>query len=194
MVFKPNIVFKVKKGVNYLESDDNYFLLKEALECTSRKMIPTYILCDSDPNSAINPELLSIMGCRTRVVSDIFGSVGSLGRGNICNTSVNLPRLALEAKTEVTEERGAYELFKEKWLNVARQITGQLIHRYRKTLEMEKTDFPTVSKYDLWIEDFSDDNSLENIFRHGTLSLGFIGLSESIEILTGKKYYDDASS
>lgn len=59
-------------------------------------MIPTYVLCDSEPNKNVDAEKLAIMGCRTRVVADLFGENSSIGRGNIDNISINLPRLALE--------------------------------------------------------------------------------------------------
>ena len=189
-VFKPNIVFKVKKGINHDKGDRNRDLLEESLLCTAKKMIPTYILCDCESNRDIDPELLSIMGCRTRVVKDIYGHTGSRGRGNICNISINLPRLALETINE-SSEGNIIARFKEKWLRVAETTKDILIHRYTETLKMEKSDFPTVNKYDLWIEDFSKNNTLEDIFKHGTLSIGFIGISEAFEILTGKKYYSD---
>ena len=86
-VFKPNIVFKVSDGINAKPNDPNHFLLLKALECTSKKMIPTYLLCDCKEDKATPPERLSIMGCRTRVVDDLFGKCGALGRGNIANIS-----------------------------------------------------------------------------------------------------------
>ena len=96
LIFKPNIIFKVKGGVNRFEQDKNYDLLKKSLLCTAKKMIPTYVLCDSEPNKNVDAEKLAIMGCRTRVVADLFGENSSIGRGNIDNISINLPRLALE--------------------------------------------------------------------------------------------------
>lgn len=96
-VFKPNIVFKVKSGVNSSKGDRNYDLYVKALCCTAEKMIPTYLLCDCSEDKNIPAEKLSIMGCRTRIADDIYGDTTSIGRGNIDNISINLPRLALEA-------------------------------------------------------------------------------------------------
>ena len=186
MVFKPNIVFKVKKGINYCEKDPNYDLFEKALDCTTRKMIPTYIICDSETNAGVDPELLSIMGCRTRVVNDIYGCTGSLGRGNICNISINLPRIALESSSS----EDGFQKFKEGWLKIAETTTQILLDRYHKTTSLDSSDFPTVSKYELWIKNFSE-NTTEEIFKHGTLSIGFIGLSEALEIITGKRFYED---
>lgn len=101
LIFKPNIIFKVKGGVNRFEEDKNYDLLKKSLLCTAKKMIPTYVLCDSEPNKNVDAEKLAIMGCRTRVVADLFGENSSIGRGNIDNISINLPRLALEVDRDL---------------------------------------------------------------------------------------------
>ena len=185
-VFKPNIVFKVKGGVNYHSDDCNRYLLDMALECTSRKMIPTYLICDCPADRDIDPSLLSVMGCRTRVVSDIYGHPGAIGRGNIDNISINLPRLAFESLSVPVSER--FSLFKQNWINLAKIVTDILLDRYYKTLKMEPSDFPTVNKYGLWTEELDD---LAEAFKHGTLSIGFIGLSEAFEIMFGRKIFTD---
>ena len=69
LIYKPNIIFKVAKGISRNTHDRNYDLLMKALECTGKKMIPTYLLCDCEMDKDTPPELLSVMGCRTRVVS-----------------------------------------------------------------------------------------------------------------------------
>ena len=97
LVFKPNIIFKVHQGVNRSKGDPNYDLYQKALNCSSKKMIPTYLLCDCEEDKNVDPLKLSVMGCRSRVVDDIHGCQGSIGRGNIANVSINLPLLALEA-------------------------------------------------------------------------------------------------
>ena len=193
MVFKPNIIFKVKAGVNRFESDPNYDIYKMSLLCTARKMIPTYVLCDSEPNKNIDAEKLAIMGCRTRVVADLYGENTSIGRGNIDNISINLPRLALIVNKENAnlsfDEK--IELFREKWDNIAQVTKDILLDRYYKTCKRLPGDFPINQKHHLWKEDFI---STEDVFKHGTLSLGFIGLSEAIEILSGKRFYDNTEA
>lgn len=192
MVYKPNIVFKVHAGVSRFPSDPNYDLLQKALLCTAKKMIPTYLLCDCEADKNTSPENLSIMGCRTRVVDDLFGEVGAIGRGNIDNISINLPRLALETmrdcKSEGIAER--FDLLKNKWIILAETVSEILLDRFEKTCNCDKNLFPTNSEYKLWCKDFNT-NDLHEVFKHGTLSIGFIGLSETIEIITGKKYWQD---
>lgn len=192
LIYKPNIVFKVHRGVNRFSQDPNFDLLRKALLCTAKKMIPTYLLCDCEADKKTDPYKLSIMGCRTRVVADIFGKEGAIGRSNIDNISINLPRLALETielkpNTSLEEK---YELFKAKWLEVASITKDILLDRYHKTCHSDINLFPTNRKYHLTCEDINE-VGLEGTFKHGTLSLGFIGLSEAIEILSKKRYYED---
>jgi ribonucleoside-triphosphate reductase len=193
-VFKPNIVYKIIGGVNRFEGDANFDLTKKALLCTAKKMIPTYIFGDSAPNKNVDLTQLSVMGCRTRVVDNLYGAKGSIGRGNIANITINLPRLAFEVLKECSivsvEER--IRRFKEKWTLMADITTDILTDRYQKLLNRSKSDFPTNMERGLWIKDFSSkDNNLEEIFKNGTLSIGFIGLNETVEILTEKKFWQD---
>ena len=192
LIYKPNIVFKVHKGVNRFPEDPNFDILTTALLCTAKKMIPTYLLCDCEADCKTDPERLSIMGCRTRVVDDLFGESGAIGRSNIDNISVNLPRLALEASAELGDAsfEEKLQLFKKKWLSVASTTKDILLDRYHRTCEADIDLFPTIREYQLTVEDINE-VGLEGTFRHGTLSIGFIGLSEVFEVLSGKKYWSD---
>lgn len=190
LVFKPNIVFKVKKGINYSENDINYDLFQKALLCSARKMIPTYVLCDSIPNKDVDPEKLAIMGCRTRVAFDLYGENTSVGRGNIDNISINLPRIALEVERDNkdADTKDKLKKFKAKWDNVASITKDILLDRFNKVCARSVSDFPINSKHFLWLKKFDD---VKEVFKHGTLSIGFIGLSEAMEIITGKRFYMD---
>ncbi len=193
MVYKPNIVFKVKGGVNRFKGDGNHDLLTRALLLTAKKMIPTYLLCDCEEDASVDPYRLSVMGCRTRVVDDIFGCKGAIGRGNIDNVSINLPRIALEIDKEYRESpvEDKIATFKKRWCDVAEQVKDILIDRYEKLIKLDKCNFPINEGRNLWCVGFSASKNLEEVFRHGTLSIGFIGLSEAMEVLTGKKYYSN---
>lgn len=193
MVFKPNIVFKVHEGVNRFEKDPNFDLYQKSLLCTARKMIPTYLMCDSECNKTTDPELLGIMGCRTRVVTDIYGKKGAIGRGNIANITINLPKIALDIDKEHGDEDAQTKIryFKGNWSRIASVVKDILIDRYQKTCQRKKEDFPTNMEQQLWCENFDKAENLEEVFKHGTLSVGFIGLSEAIEVLLGDKYYSN---
>lgn len=189
---KPNIIFKVNSGINKNPNDINYYLFEKAVACTIKKMIPTYILTDCESNQIYDPKKLAVMGCRTRVVDDLFGESTAIGRGNIVYLTINLPRLALEIDRDFNDKtiNTKIKMYYKKWLEVAEISSEILIHRYTTIISLNKIDFPINMNNDLWSESFKDAKSLEDIFKHGTLSIGFIGLSEMIEILTGKKYYE----
>jgi len=193
LVYKPNIVFKVCKGYNRFSEDKNYDLFTKALLCTAKKMIPTYLLCDCEADKNIDPHKLSIMGCRTRVVDDVFGHEGAIGRGNIDNTSINLPRIALDTVHSEVQPSDYVKEFKNRWLSVAQAVKDQLIDRYYKTLNTDPSLFPTNSEYKFWCEDINKVGMAETL-KHGTLSIGFIGLTETVEILTGKKFWKDSEA
>ena len=131
MIYKPNIVFKVHEGISRFAEDLNYDLLQKALLCTAKKMIPTYLLCDCEADKNTPPEKLSVMGCRTRVVDDLFGEIGAIGRGNIDNISINLPRLAFETirdcKSECVAER--FDVLKSKWMTIAKKVSEILLDK-----------------------------------------------------------------
>ncbi len=189
LVYKPNIVFKVHQGINRFKNDPNYDLLASSLRCSAKKMIPTYLLCDCESDKNTDPYKLSIMGCRTRVVNNIHGEDGAIGRSNIDNISINLPRIALEVINEnknLTEEQKVTK-FKDKWLNIANATKDILLDRFEKTCKSDIDLFPTNKKYQVMRKDIND--GLEEQFKQGTLSIGFIGLSEAIEIMFGDKYW-----
>jgi ribonucleoside-triphosphate reductase len=158
--------------------------------CTAKKMIPTYLLCDSNCDKNINPEKLSVMGCRTRVVDDLFGEKSAIGRGNICNISINLPRLAFEIERDFPAANAAEKsnLLYRKWLSVAEKVKDILLDRYERTLKNDINCFPANFARNIWCENFQ---SPKNVLKHGTISIGFIGLSETMEVLFGKRFYTD---
>ena len=190
-IIKPNIIFKIKKGVNYLPDDPNFDLFCLSVESTCAKMIPTYLLCDSRPNASVDPHKLAIMGCRTRVMQDLFGEETSIGRGNIAFTTINLPRIALEIDSSSQGENAAEKvrMFKEEWDKTANIVRDLLIDRYNKLLKLDANDFPSNLRFNLWTKAFTSESPLEEIFKNGTLSIGFIGLSEAVKLLTGDEYY-----
>ena len=190
LVFKPNIIFKVKEGVNRNPGDPNYDLYQKALNCTSKKMIPTYLLCDCEEDRNVPAEKLSVMGCRSRVVDDIFGSQGSVGRGNIANTSINLPMVAAMSNEKGGDIENKISEFKKNLKTDMDEIASALLVRYGETVKVDPSLLPTNHEYKLWCRDMNKEG-LEGTLKHGTLSIGFIGLSEAIEILTGKKYWAD---
>ena len=165
---RPNLVFKVKGEINGRAGSPNYDLFLEACDCTTRKMIPTYLLMDAEPNRACDPFKINIMGCRTRVYANRNGGDGSDGRGNIAALSLNLPRIALETK----EWEKFFKLLKAR-MNAAKRVLLLRAEAIRKSPFAAE-----MAESGVWAA-----KDVEDMCRQGTYSIGFIGLAETVEIL-----------
>jgi len=147
----PNIIFKVKEGVNRNERDKNYDLFELAKKCTAKKMIPTYYLADSDHNQKIDPYEISLMGCRSKVYQNQFGKDTTIGKSNIVYTSINLPRIAFDINKEFPDLslEQKLEIYEKKWKELADIVKDQLFDRFYKISKLESDDFPTNQQYRL---------------------------------------------
>lgn len=177
----PNIIFKVKKGINKEEGDRNYDLFIEALEVTSQRMNPTYFNCDSFELRGLDEEKIGIMGCRTLLGRNLYGIDGAVKRGNIATVSINLPRIARKSKNE---EEFFYLL--EEVCSKAKKL---LLKRYNLLLENRVENFNYILKNDLFCgaKEALKFKDLKECFKHGTLSIGFIGLFDAIGYLKKEK-------
>ncbi len=176
---RPNIVFKVKRGVNAESGSPNYDLFLLACGCTAKKMIPTYLLMDSAPNVQCDPLRLNIMGCRTRVYANRNGECGTPGRGNIAAVSVNLPHIAME-----TREVESFTKRLDEVMSACRRVLLLRADALRRSRYVGE-----VVGSGAWAAKSPDD-----MCRQGTYSIGFIGLAEAVEILgRGKLHEDDAA-
>ena len=125
------------------------------------------------------------MGCRTRVLGNIYDKDREVtcGRGNLSFTSVNLPRLGLEAHKDISR---FYALLDEKIDLVFRQ----LLHRLKIQSAKKVRNYPFLMGEGIWLD--SDklgwDDSIEEVLKHGTLTVGFIGLAETLKALIGKHH------
>ncbi len=188
---RPNIIFKLKDGINRKKGDNNYDLFRIAMECTCKKMIPTYLLCDSNHNLKVDPFKIALMGCRSKVYQNEYGEDTTIGRSNIVYNTINLPRIALEIdknNPNLTKEE-KIDLFKKNWLEIADDVKDLLFDRYYKICKQDPDDFLCNLQHNLRIIDLNKVISMEEVFKNGTLAIGFIGVSETIELLTGEKYF-----
>lgn len=120
------------------------------------------------------------MGCRSRVIANRHGDAVSDGRGNLSFTSINLPRLALRSDGNV---EAFYRLLEETITLVARQ----LMHRYNIQSHLKVKDMPFLMGQGLYMDSgqLQPNDEIGLASRHGTLSIGFIGLAETLTILSG---------
>jgi ribonucleoside-triphosphate reductase len=167
----PNLVFKLRKGINILPDDPNFDLFYLSAETTAQSMIPTYFNVDASYNKSFISKRIGIMGCRTRIAANKFGEDGSLFRGNIAAVTINLVQLALESNQNM---KRFYSLL-DSAMNSA---CNMLLHRLEILTEYGCFDF--VKNKNLMAGSNVD---VQHMLRNGTLAIGFIGLWETINIL-----------
>lgn len=192
----PIQIFKVKDGVNANEGEPNYDLFELACRVSAKRLFPNFSFLDTPYNIRYyregRPETEVVyMGCRTRVIANVFDPSREMvyGRGNLSFTSINLPRLAIlsEGNLDVF-----YKMLKEKLDLVSRQ----LLHRFRIQASKTKKNFPFLMGQGNWLdsEKLGPNDTVGEILKHGTLSIGFIGLSETLTSLVGKHHGEDENA
>lgn len=201
----PIQVWKKKRGVNYLKEDRNYDLYELACRVTSKRFFPTFVNLDASFNEndlwkAEDPKRylyeIATMGCRTRVFDNIFGEKTAIGRGNISFTSINLVKIALEASKRFGQnspEAMTYfysEL--DKYLDIS---ATQLMDRFEFQASAKAKQFPLLMS-SLWKdgETLKPEDQVREALKHGSLSIGFIGLAECLIALTGKHHGESDTS
>ena len=191
----PVQIFRVKEGVNYNPEDPNYDLFKLAMHCSAKRLFPNFSFLDAPFNIQYykgTPETeVAYMGCRTRVMGNVFDPDREVtpGRGNLSFTSINLPRLAIRAK-------GDLDLFFDLLDAKLALVVGQLDERFEIQARKRVYNAPFLMGQGVWIdsEKLSPDDEQREVLKHGTLSLGFIGLAEALVALTGQHHGQSKSS
>jgi len=187
----PNIIFRVKKGVNREPNDPYYYLFKLACRVASKRMNPTFMNIDADFNKEYYDKgyMPATMGCRTYLMLNVNGEPGVKGRGNIAPVTINLPRLGILAKGDIDK---FFSLLDSK-LELARE---SLMHRYDVLKRLKVKDLPFVAGQGLMkgSEGLSLEDSIEPILKQGTWSIGFIGLAETLIALIGKHHGEDENA
>ena len=184
----PNLVFRLKRGINMDDGDPNYDLFKLAIKVSSHRMNPTFSFMDSSYNVKYGDEV-SYMGCRTRTIGNRHGLEISAGRGNIAPVTINLPRLALKTG-------GNIEMFFEELDHILKISSRQLIHRFETIGNLKVKDLPFLMGQKLYMgsENLNSNDCIKDAIKNGTLAIGFIGLAEALIGLTGKHHGESEDS
>ncbi len=181
----PNIIFRVKKGINLDPGDPNYDLFQLAMRVAARRLNPTFSFMDSSFNAPYGAEV-GYMGCRTRVIANRHGAEVTTGRGNLSFTTINLPRIGIKAN-------GNLEKFYHELDRILVLVGRQLYHRYRVQSKLKVKDMPFLMGQHLYLdsERLKPEDPIAPVIKHGTLSIGFIGLAETLTALTGVNHGED---
>lgn len=190
----PIQIFKVKEGLNYNPEDINYDLFKKAILASSKRLFPNFSFLDAPFNKQYyqagdyNTEV-AYMGCRTRVIANVDKDKEVVsGRGNLSFTTINLPRLALQNHD--------IKQFYQELDKVLELVKDQLLERFKIQSIKKVYNFPFLMGQGIWIDseklDYNDD--IHEVIKHGTLTIGFIGLAETLKVLTGFHHGESTKS
>ncbi|MBQ6877433.1 MAG: anaerobic ribonucleoside triphosphate reductase [Oscillospiraceae bacterium] len=183
----PIHIFKVKEGINYNPGDPNYDLFKLACRVSAKRLFPNFSFIDAPYNLQYykegHPETeIAYMGCRTRVIGNVYDPEREIvtGRGNLSFTSINLPRLAILSNHNI-------DLFFDQLDSKITLVIEQLLERFEIQKKKKVRNYPFLMGQGIWIdsEKLGEDDEVGEVLKHGTLSVGFIGLAECLKALTG---------
>ena len=186
----PIQILKIKEGINYNEGEPNYDIFKLACRVSAKRLFPNFSFIDAPFNlqyykpGDYNTEI-AYMGCRTRVMGNNYDKTREItcGRGNLSFTSVNLPRLAILAKGDVDK---FFEMLSDK----VDLVVEQLLDRFKIQAKKKVMNYPFLMGQGVWLdsEKLKNDDEVGEVIKHGSLTIGFIGLAECLVALIGKHH------
>ncbi len=186
----PIQIFKVKEGINFNPEDPNYDIFKQSMKVSAKRLFPNYSFLDAPYNLQYyvegRPETeVGYMGCRTRVMGNVYDPERetTYGRGNLSFTSVNLPRLAILSNKNV-------DFFFEQLDRMLDLCIEQLLERFEIQCSKLVKNYPFLMGQGIWIdsEKLGTNDSVREVLKHGSLTVGFIGLAETLTALVGKHH------
>ena len=197
----PIHIYKVKDGVNAKPGDPNYDLFRMACRVSAKRLFPNFEFLDAPFNLQFYKEgdpdtEVATMGCRTRVMANINGPSTTSGRGNLSFTSINLPRLAIEAHNDAhrdgggATDEGVYALFMHKLDETVDLVIRQLLERFEIQAERHVYNYPFLMGQGVWMDSdkLKREDTVRDVIKHGTLGIGFIGLAEAMKAIFGKNH------
>lgn len=196
----PISIFKVKEGINYNPEDPNYDLFKLSCRVSAKRLFPNWSFLDSSFNKPFYKEgdyrtEVSYMGCRTRVMANVVDQDKAItpGRGNLSFTSINLPRLGIKHGIVGPNEGNKkcdLEGFYQELDEIMDMVKDQLLERFDIQCNKRVYNFPFLMGANVWLDSdkLKGSDKLKKVLKHGTLSIGFIGLAECLKALIGKHH------
>ena len=192
----PIQIFKVKEGINYNPEDPNYDLFKKSMLCSGKRLFPNFSFIDAPYNKQYYKPgdyktEVAYMGCRTRVIANVYDPSKEIvtGRGNLSFTSINLPRIAPKLMN-VVDEKERIKKFYENLDYLIDLCANQLLERFEIQQNKYVYNFPFLMGQKIWLDSdkLHRDDKVSEVIKHGTLTIGFIGLAETLKALIGKHH------
>lgn len=191
----PNIIFRVKSGVNRNPEDPYYYLFKLACKVAAKRMNPTFMNIDADFNKEYYDKgyMPATMGCRTYLMSNVNGEPGVEGRGNNAPTTINMPRLGIKAMLATDNIYARVDMFFKFFDEKIDKAHESLLYRHEVMKQLKAKDLPFVAGQGLMkgSEGLGPNDSIEPILLNGTYGIGFIGLAETLIAICGKHHGED---
>jgi len=194
----PVSIFKVKEGVNFNSEDPNYDIFKLSCEVSAKRLFPNFSFLDAPFNLEFYKPgdyrtEVGYMGCRTRVMSDVtdLNNQTTGGRGNLSFTSINLPRIAIKHGICLHDRTKAdMEGFYKELGETMELVKDQLLERFEIQCNKRCYNFPFLIEQGVWTDGdkLKPTDRMRKILKHGSLTLGFIGLAETLKALIGEHH------
>jgi len=194
----PVSIFKVKEGINYNPEDPNYDIFRLSCEVSSKRLFPNFSFLDAPFNLEFYKPgdyrtEVGYMGCRTRVMSDVtdLNNQTTGGRGNLSFTSINLPRIAIKHGICLKERTKAdMDAFYKELGDTMELVRDQLLERFEIQCNKRCYNFPFLIEQGVWTDGdkLKPTDRMRKILKHGSLTLGFIGLAETLKALIGEHH------
>lgn len=186
----PIQIFRVKEGVSYNPGDPNYDLFRLAIRVSAKRLFPNFSFVDAPFNLKYykpghHETEIAYMGCRTRVIGNVYDPTREVcnRRGNLSFTSINLPRIAIESHGDIDK---FFKMLDERMDLVFEQLDERFEIQARKKVR----NYPFLMGEGVWLdsEKLGWDDEVREVLKHGTLSVGFIGLAETLVALIGEHH------
>ena len=194
----PISIFKVKEGINYNKEDPNYDLLQLSCKVSAKRLFPNFSFIDSPFNLQYYKKddyrtEIAYMGCRTRVMANVANPDNEVvtGRGNLSFTSINLPRIAIKHGIALGERKKAdMDGFYQELADLMDLVRDQLLERFEIQCSKKVYNFPFLLGQGVWIDSkgLKPNQRLKPVLKNGTLTIGFIGLAETLKALIGEHH------
>ena len=185
----PKHMMAVRSGVNLNENDPNYDIFKLAHKVSAKTCYPDYIFPENQEKHTGGSAYY--MGCRS-LLSPWYNEKGEkqyIGRGNVSVVTVNIPRIAIEAKGDYDL---FWKLFEERY-NLAAEVN---LWRYKRLITLKAKEAPFTYMEGIYGMKLDPEDTIEKVFANGrgSLSLGTIGMHEACLLMTGKEVTESKES